>query len=193
MATPPVRNNTVLWTPLAASLPNTTLPQWFAPLALSNFVFPYSGMDMPTPQPVHIEAAPALRPDLLARAIGSPSLGVNTDSVAVSVKGRPEDARATIRVQNGGSGLLVWSAVSDEKWLVVDPPAGVALGSDLPCRQDCAKASTITVTVNPTLLSSASAAGTLRIASPNGGPDRTVRVDVDASFEVGAPGVSRGD
>jgi hypothetical protein len=69
----------------------------------------------------------------------------------------------------------------------------VALGSDLPCRQDCAKAATITITVNPTLLSSASAAGTLRISSPNGGPERIVRVEVDASFEVGAPGVSRGD
>jgi hypothetical protein len=193
MATPPTRNAAVLWTPLAASLPNTTLPQWFAPLQVSNFVFPYSGMDMPTPQPVHIDAAPALRPDLVSRALGAPSLGLSADGVSVSVKGRPEDARATVRVQNAGSGLLVWSAVSDEKWLLADPPAGVALGSDLPCRLDCSKAATIAITVNPTLLPSASAAGTLRISSPNGGPERTVRVEVDASFEVGAPGVSRGD
>lgn len=111
----------------------------------------------------------------------------------MSAKGRPEDARATIRVQNAGSGLLAWSAVADDKWLVVDPPAGVALGSDLPCRQECAAGSTITISVNPTLLSSASAVGSLRITSPNGGGERTVRVEVDASFEVGAPGVSRGD
>ena len=193
MSTPPTRNNTVLWTPVAASLPNTTLPQWFAPLQLSNFVFPYSGMDMPTPQPVHIEAAPALRPDVLARAIGAPSMALSAESVSVSVKGRPEDARATVRVQNAGSGLLAWSAASDEKWLVADPPAGVALGSELPCRLECTKAATVTITVNPTLLPSASAAGVLRISSPNGGPERIVRVEVDASFEVGAPGVSRGE
>lgn len=193
MSAPPVRNGTRLWTPLAASLPNTTLPQWFGPLQLANFVFPYSSMDIPTPQPAHVDAVPALRPDLLSRGTGAPSLSASSDRVAVSAKGRPEDARATIRVQNAGSGLLAWSAVADDKWLVVDPPAGVALGSDLPCRQECAAGSTITISVNPTLLSSASAVGSLRITSPNGGGERTVRVEVDASFEVGAPGVSRGD
>jgi hypothetical protein len=193
MATPPLRNNTQLWAPLAASLPNTTLPQWFGPLQLSNFVFPYSAMDMPTPQPVHVDVAPALQPALLSRALGAPALAVSSESVSVSVKGRPEDSRATIQVQNTGSGLLSWAATSSEKWLVADPPAGVAVGSDLPCRQECARASTITITVNPTLLSSASAAGTLRIASPNGGADRVIRVSVDATFEIGAPGISRGD
>lgn len=193
MSSPPARNGTMLWTPLAASLPNTTLPQWFGPLQLRNFVFPYSGMDMPTPQPAHIEAAPPIRPDLVARALGAPSMSVSAERVSVSVKGRPEDARATVRVQNPGTGLLIWSALADDKWLVIDPPAGVALGSDMPCRQDCARAGTITITVNPTLLSSATAAGTIRLSSPNGGPEKVVRVEVDAAFEVGAPGVSRGD
>ncbi|MSP22032.1 MAG: hypothetical protein EXR66_03265 [Dehalococcoidia bacterium] len=193
MSSPPTRNNTLLWTPLAASLPNTTLPQWFAPLQLSNFVFPYSGMDIPTPQPAHFEAAPPLRPEILAKVLGAPSLGVSGNRVTVSVKGRPEDARATVQIQNAGTGLLVWSAVSDDRWMVVDPPAGVALGSDLSCRQECARAATITVSVNPTLLNSATAVGTLRIGSPNGGADRVIRVEVDASFAVGAPGVSRSD
>ncbi len=193
MATPPSRNGVQLWSPLAASLPNTTLPQWFGPLQLANFAAPYSGMDIPTPQPAHVDAVPALRPELLQRGRGAPTLGLSTERLTLSAKGRPEDARGTLRVQNPGTGLLVWSAVADDKWLVVDPPAGVALGSDLPCRQDCGSASTITVTVNPTLLSNASAVGTIRLTSPNGGGERTVRVEVDASFEVGAPGVSRGD
>lgn len=193
MATPPSRNGVQLWTPLQASLPNTTLPQWFGPLQLANFAFPYSGMDIPTPQPAHVDAVPALKPDLLQRAMGTPSIGVSSERVTLSVKGRPEDARATIRIQNPGAGLLVWSALTEDKWLVIDPPAGIALGANLPCKQDCGAASAITVSVNPTLLPNASAVGTIRVTSPNGGGERSIRVEVDASFEVGAPGVSRGD
>jgi hypothetical protein len=193
MATPPARFGTQLWTPLQASLPNTTLPQWFAPLSLANFAAPYSGMDIPTPQPAHVDPVPALRPELLNRGVGAPSMAVSSERIVLSAQGSPEQAKASVRITNPGTGLLVWSAQSEDKWLVIDPPAGVALGSDLPCKSDCAGASSINITVNPTLMASKSAIGTIRITSPNGGGEKTVRVEVDASFEVGAPGVSRGE
>ncbi|MFN8638619.1 MAG: hypothetical protein U0360_03990 [Dehalococcoidia bacterium] len=73
MSTPPSRNGTQLWTPLAATLPNTTLPQWFGPLQLANFGFPYASMDMPTPQPPHVDAVPALRPTCSGEVLAHPS------------------------------------------------------------------------------------------------------------------------
>lgn len=193
MARPASSSGVVLWTPLPASLPNTSLPQWFGPLSLANFSFPYAAMDMPTPQPAHVDVTPNVAPGFAALVLGQPSMRVDGSRVTVNLNGRPEDARATIRVSNGGSGILAWSATGDENWVVANPPAGVALGSDVSCRQDCANVGVIEITVNPTLLPASSASGTLHISSPNGGPEVTVRVQVDADFEVGAPGVSRVD
>ena len=74
----------------------------------------------------------------------------------------------------------------------MDPPAGVALGAQVPCTDACTRAAKLTITVNPTLLPAASATGTLRITSPNGtGRPVSIRVEVEADFEVGAPGTSR--
>jgi hypothetical protein len=193
MARPPAAGGQVLWAPLPASLPNTTLPQWFTPLSLANFRFPYASMDMLTPQPAHVDVTPQVAPGFAAQVLGQPSLGVSGSRVTVRLNGRPEDARATINVANGGTGILAWSAIGDQGWIVANPPAGVALGSDVPCRQDCGEIGAIEITVNPTLLPASSASGTLRIASPNGGAERTIRVQVEADFEVGAPGVSRVD
>ena len=81
-----------------------------------------------------------------------------------------------------------------------EPPAGVirrdasvALGSNVACNPTgCEREAEITITVNPTLLPTATSSGVLRIISPNAtGPPIELRIDVDADFEVSVPGTSR--
>ena len=55
----------------------------------------------------------------------------------------------------------------------------------------CTRDGELTITVNPTLLTGSSAGGSLVISSPNSAVTRTIRVEVNADFGVGAPGTSR--
>ena len=65
---------------MPASLPNTSLPQWFAPLSLANFSFPYAAMDMPTPQPAHVDVTPNVSPGFASQVLGQPSMRVDGSS-----------------------------------------------------------------------------------------------------------------
>jgi len=180
-----------LWAPVPASLPNLSMPQWFEPLALANFKFPYAAMDIPTPQPSHFDALPQVASDFRGRILGAPALSVNEDVVRVSLDGVAQGATARVRIANAGTGILSWSATPGENWIVADPPAGVALGPEVSCSGVCTRDGELTITVNPTLLTGSSASGSLVIASPNSAVTRTIRVEVNADFEVGAPGTSR--
>lgn len=191
---PPSYQGARLWTPVAASLPNLTLPQYFTPLSVQNFVFPYSGMDMPTPAPGHAEPAPNVPADFRARALGSPVPAVDGPPVQLRLDAGPAAAKATVRIRNGGTGILVWSATPSANWIVVDPPAGVSLGPDVPCdgASGCSPLTTITISVNPVLLPNAASSGTVTIAGTNAaGAPATVTVTVKADFDTGAPGTSR--
>ena len=193
MANPPVRAGAALWAPLPASQPDFTQPQYLLPLAIKNWAYPYSAMDMPTPQPAHTDVVPSVAPDFRQRTLASPSLGLSTSSVTVRLDGTPQDARAEVMLHNSGTGILSWAATADENWIVIDPPAGVALGGDLGCQPpECSATAELTITVNPTLLPQASAIGIVTITPTNAsGSARTLRVEVDGDFEVAAPGTSR--
>ena len=193
MASPPERLDALLWTPTPATLPDFTQPRFFQPLALANWSFPYSALDIPTPQPAHASAVPQVPGGLRERLLAVPQLRTVEDSVLIQLNGLPADQRATVTVENAGTGVLSWVAVPTENWIVVDPPAGAALGADVECPPpDCRRRAQITITVNPTLLPQANNLGTLRIVSPNApGSERLLRVEVDADFEVAAPGTSR--
>jgi hypothetical protein len=191
---PPTYNGSQLWAPIPVSLPNLSLPQYFQPLSLANFIFPYAAMDMPTPQPGHAEAAPAIPPDFRARTLGTPIPSVDGPPVQLRLDSGPAAARATLRVRNAGSGILVWSAMPSANWIVVDPPAGVSLGGDVACSASagCTPSTEITITVNPVLLPQASANGTLTIVGTNAaGAAATVSVSVTADFDAAAGGTSR--
>ena len=193
LASPPAPSGQRLWEPIAATLPNLTQAQYFQALSLANFQFPYAQMDIPTPQPAHLDQPPAVSPAYRLQLLAAPELSVSAPPIVIQTDGPPSQARATIRIRNPGSGILSWVALPSEGWLVVDPPAGVALGSNVPCNgRDCQREAVITVTVNPTLLEAATSSGTLRISSPNAqGPPIELRVQVEAEFAVGAPGTSR--
>ncbi len=191
---PPTSGGQRLWAPVAVTLPNTALPQWFQPLSVSNFVFPYSAMDMPTPAPGHVEASPNVTPDYRTRALGAPAPAIDGPPVQLRLDTGPEAARATVRVRNSGTGILVWSAVPSANWIVVDPPAGVSLGGDVPCNAGagCTPTTAITISVNPVLLPQSASNGTVTITGTNAaGAPAVVTVAVKADFDAAAPGTSR--
>ncbi|MDP6605625.1 MAG: hypothetical protein QF664_05135 [Dehalococcoidia bacterium] len=195
MASPPARDGAPLWRPVAATLPDLSQPQFFEPLSLRNWLFPYNGMDIPTPQPPHADIIIGFQSggrELVAR---TPGLAVNERSVLIQLNGLPQAQRAEVEIENTGGGILSWIATSDDAWIVVDPPAGVALGPDVACEApECDHPATITVTVNPTLLAKASTVGAVRIVATNAALAAwSLRVEVDADFEVAAPGTSRAD
>ncbi len=195
LAQPPTIGDISLWGAVPATLPNLTLPQFFVPLSPTSFRYPFSAMDIPTPRPAHSDLVPPVDTMFRARAIGSPRLAVDVRSLTMSLDGSPEDANGALIVTNPGTGLLVWQATADASWIVLEPPAGVALGADVDCNtRHCNPVGRLLVTVNPTLLPQASAAGTIRLHAANVElPDIIVKLEVGAAFEVGAPGTSRRD
>ncbi len=98
-------------------------------------------------------------------------------------------------VTNPGTGLLAWQATADAGWIVIDPPAGVALGPDIDCSgRGCDRSGELQISVNPTLLPQSSATGTVELRAANATlPAVVVRIEVEADFEIGAPGTSRRD
>lgn len=193
---PPSSGGARLWAPVAATLPNLSLPEFFQPLSIANFAFPYPAMDIPTPQPAHADPATPVTPDFRARLLGSPVPAVTGQAIELRLDAGPAASRATVQVRNSGTGILVWSATPSANWIVIDPPAGASLGSDVSCSAaiGCVASSSITVTVNPVLLPQSAASGSITITGANGsspGPSVTVPVTVNADFDTGAPGVSR--
>ena len=193
LARPPAPDAAPLWDAIDATLPDLTRPPFFEPLSPAAFVPPYAAMDMPTPQPAHADPPPAEDPGVAARLIGAPRLAADVRSASVRLDGAEDEAHATVTITNPGSGILSWQAVADAGWIVVDPPAGVALGSGVDCsRRECEPAARLRLSVNPTLLPDRHAAGLVHLSASNADvPDITVRFEVDADFEIGAPGTSR--
>lgn len=193
MARPPTPNGVPLWSPVDATLPNLSQVSYFEALSIANFRFPFAGMDMPTPQPAHQTDPPSIRRGFSSEVLAQPRISVSAPPIEIRTEGTFEETRATVRIGNSGTGILSWVALPSDGWIVVEPPAGVALGGDIACTgRGCTREAEITITVNPTLLPGSTARGTLRITTPNGqGRDVEINIDVDADFEVGAPGTSR--
>ena len=189
MARPDSRGGRPLWEPLQASLPNLADPVVFQALNPANFAFPYSAMDIPTPQPAHLVLRPTVAPDLPSRLIGSPVFEAASRTVTINLKDRRTPQTVKVPIRNAGTGILTWQATPSDNFLIVDPPAGAAAGTGVPCVTNACSAE-LTITVNPTLLPAARAFGTVTLTSPIGGT-ATVRVEVSAEFEIGAPGTSR--
>lgn len=192
MASPPSAGGSSLWSAVDATLPNLSQVSYFEALSVANFRFPYAAMDMPTPQPPHATDPPAIARSFRTGVLAQPRLSVSSPPLEIRTEGTFEETRATVRIRNSGTGVLSWQATPSAGWIVVDPPAGVALGSNVACSGGCTREAEITITVNPTLLPAARASGILHISSPNGlGRDADIRIEVQADFEVGAPGTSR--
>jgi len=192
MANPQQRSGQALWERVPASLPDMTDPQTFQAMSPANWRFPYSSMDIRTPQPAHLAVAPGLPSTFRQQLLGTPQLRSANEVVSIQLNDPSSTGRVTVPIYNNGSGLLTWMAEPSANFLILRPPAGVALGTGLPCTSGTCPHGVLTIEVNPTLLPSSSATGTITVRSPNGGAGTvTIRVNVIADFEVGAPGTSR--
>jgi hypothetical protein len=192
LANPAQRNGQPLWPATPASLPDLSDQATFQAMSLSNWRFPYSAMDIRTPQPAHIASAPALPSSFRSAVLGEPVLVAGTERVTIRLNDPNTSMRVQVPIRNSGTGVLSWLAEPSANFLILTPPAGVALGTGVPCTSGTCPHGVLTIEVNPTLLPASSATGTVIVRSPKGGGGQvTIRVDVIADFEVGAPGTSR--
>lgn len=192
MKSPVQRNNVPLWQAVAATLPDLTNPIMARALSVTNWAYPYSAMDIPTPQPAHLIQPPA-NIQSPVQLLGAPVFQTSAQRLTINVNATGTASRGTVRIRNAGTGVMTWIATTNDRFLVLSPPAGVAVGTDLRCvgAEECPDG-TLVVTVNPTLLPASRANGTITLSSPNGGGQQvTITVDVSAEFAIGAPGTSR--
>lgn len=146
-ARPPVVADQRLWPPLPLTLPDLSDPLWGGPLSLDNWNLcsvnrNCAAMDIPSPQPWHIDETPRPGAGTIAELRGSPALWVSDTTVDQVVN--------QVRLFNAGTGILAWQAKPQPSWISVDKQAGVALGPDVPCNPGapCERSPVLTITVD---------------------------------------------
>ncbi|MGE0058286.1 MAG: hypothetical protein AB7P33_07075, partial [Dehalococcoidia bacterium] len=114
---PPVVEGKALWGSQVVSLPDLNHPSFKDKLDLKNFVFPYAGMDIPTPQSFHQDTTPKPNSSLRSQILGSPSMGISRNDVSVGVSADGGSSVEIVEVTNGGTGVLSWYATTSSAWL----------------------------------------------------------------------------
>jgi hypothetical protein len=192
-ANPPMVDKQPLWQAQEISLPNLNDPTWREPLKLTNFVFPYSKMDIASPQPFHVDQT--ARPDasLRSKVLGAPQMGLSKTKVKVGVATGSGSTVEIVDVTNSGTGVLAWYAVPSVPWLKVAPYTGVAVGDDLPCEKDvpCERVGHLEVSVDAA--SAPANARSAQITVQELGSTKTMVIDVEISrvVRVGIPGIMK--
>jgi hypothetical protein len=182
-----------LWQPMEATLPDLNNPYWRSPLDLQNFQYPYAKMDIPTPKPQH--ADPTARPGkaLRAQVLGAPKLSVDRPIVLVNVRPGQSATAADVTISNTGTGLIPWRVTANKSWIKVSNQAGVAVGSDLPCKPGapCVRTATLKISVDPSkVLGSDAAVVHIQGLGP-GGAAADIGVFIRINVALGAPGTTR--
>ena len=116
MAHPEQRNGVLLWQPLAATLPNLTSPVIAAALSVANWTYPYSAMDIPTPQPAHFVPPPTAIQSP-AQLLGTPVFQASSQRITINVNATGAASRGTIRIHNAGTGAMTWIATTTDRFL----------------------------------------------------------------------------
>ncbi len=193
VTSPPVVEGHPLWQGIPVTLPDLNNPLWKEPLKLANFVFPYPKMDMPTPQPFHIDTTPPPNPALRQKVLGSPSLQLTNTSVKIGFSPGGGSTVETVQVQNAGTGILSWYAVSSEPWLIVKPYTGAAVGPDLPCANGvpCDRASTLEISVDAARAPPGRRQAAVRVQALGSNQTMIINVDVSQVIRIGVPGITR--
>lgn len=191
-ANPPVVDGARLWDSQAISLPNLNDPRVKAALALENFVYPYTRMDIPTSQPYHMDETPRPPASLRDTIVGNPRIAVSDPTVRI---GYTEEAGSTteiIDIFNTGSGVLAWYAIPSDPWITVLPYTGVAVGLDYVCNPgaDCDRAGHMEVTVDPTKLPAGVTEGEIIVQALGTSQQHVITVRVSRVMRLGAPGVT---
>lgn len=190
---PPIVENKALWQGLPVSLPDLKDPAWSGPLKLSNFIFPYRNMDIPTPQPFHLDQTPMPNPALRNQVLGAPQLKVSKPAVKIGVARGSGSTVETINIDNIGTGVLAWYALPSEPWLIVKPYAGAAVGLELPCAPNvsCERSGMLEVSVDPTKAPAGKSTAAIRIQALGTNQAIVINVEVSQVIRVGVPGITR--
>jgi hypothetical protein len=190
---PPVVDGKPLWASQAVSMPNLNDPVWREPLKLANFVFPYQNMDMPTPQPFHLDQTAAPNAALRAQILGTPQMQITKTDLKLGVAAGSGSTVEALDINNTGTGVLAWFATPSESWLIVKPYAGGAEGSNLPCAPNvsCDRTGHLEVSVDPTKAPLGRAVASIRIQALGTNQTQIINVEVSQVIRVGVPGITR--
>jgi hypothetical protein len=137
---------------------------------------------------------PTQRPaaSLRTAIFGAPGLSVSASAIQISYSPESGAGSQTFTIQNSGTGILSWLAISSAPWVVVNPAAGVAAGPDLTCAASspCQRTATVTVSVDPTRLPPGTNQATLTILAPGISRSAALTVTTTAVIRIGVPGVT---
>lgn len=186
---PPVVKGKQLWQPQPISLPDLNDPKWRDPLDLANFRYPYNGMDIPSPQPVHRDSSSKPSGSEVEDLLGSPALRVNRPIIKVNYKPNQTAQAVQLTISNSGSGILPWRITSTKTWVRLSATAGVALGERVPCG-DCERSQTIEVSVDPKRAPPGETA-VLRVENLVTGEKTEIALFLGTAYRIGAPGVTK--
>jgi hypothetical protein len=179
-ASPPVVDGEPLWQAQPISLPDLNQPEWLNPLRLDNFIFPYDRMDIPSPQPFHIDMTPAPEESLRAKVLGLPELDVSKRSVRLSYTLGGTSSLEIVNVENEGTGVLAWYAEPSVPWLNVTPYAGSAVGDDLLCELDapCDRRGRLAISVDVATAPPGARTAQVKVVSLTTDETRTINVQI---------------
>ena len=162
------------------------------PLALENFVFPYTHMDIPSPQPFHLDDTQPPDPSLRDKIVGNPVVAVSDPTLSIGYTDEAGSTTEIVDVFNTGTGVLAWYAVPSAPWLSVLPYTGVAVGLDYECNPgaDCDRAGHLEVTVDPSLLPAGVTEGQIVLQALGTTQQKVITVKVNRVMRLGAPGIT---
>jgi hypothetical protein len=192
-ANPPVVDGKPLWAPQQVSLPDLNDPRWGQPLKLSNFVFPYVNMDIPSPQPFHLDNTPDPDPALRSQVLGTPKMQVSKTDLKIGVSQGSGSTAESVDITNSGTGVLVWYATASEPWLIVKPYAGGAEGTNLGCAPDvsCDRTGHLEVSVDASRAPPGRVTAAIRIQALGTNQSQVINVEVTQVIRIGIPGITR--
>ncbi|HLB26578.1 MAG TPA: FG-GAP-like repeat-containing protein [Dehalococcoidia bacterium] len=130
MTNPPVVGGTRLWTAIAPTFPNPSLPafslsNWNACSGSSNC----AGMDLPASSPAHTD--PTTTGLNRTAALGAPSVAVSPASINLVVPSNATSPSMTATISNPGTGPLSWRLSPSVSWLKPAKIQGLSTGTDI--------------------------------------------------------------
>ena len=193
VADPPTVDDQPLWAAQAVSLPDLNQGLWQEPFQLGNFVFPYSAMDIPSPQPFHSDLTSIPNPALRDQILGAPQLKIEKSDVRVAYEPTGTPVFGFLNVENEGTGILPWYATSSEPWLTLLPYAGIAVGEDLPCQFDvpCDRAGHLVFSVDSSQMPEGTYTATILVQALGTDQTQVITVTVAPLIRLGVPGIVR--
>jgi hypothetical protein len=190
---PPLVDGAPLWQPLQLTLPDLSKDPWRSALKLANFVFPYVNLDIPTPQPFHLDPTPQPDPNLRAAVLGAPRLALDVSDVKIGVAAGSGSTVGTVQISNPGTGVLAWYATPSEPWLIVQPYAGAGVGADLPCApaSPCDRMGHLQISVDAARAPPGNRQALVRVQALGTNQAMTVNVSVSQVVRLGVAGVTK--